>query len=140
MPDGWRSRYLAPAYALMISFVIVFLVGFAVDSSQPREGTPNQQTTSGSAPKIRFAASGTNAALGELSSVTVHLFGQAPRQSTVDKDGNLNGPTPDQPFTICVELPPGWSAKDARKPENSRYTCWGPFEPGERAELRLSKR
>jgi hypothetical protein len=130
---------MAPVYALMISFVIVLLVGFAVHRSQPGEAISNTPAASGqSVKKIQFRASGTNVSLAKLSGTKVELFSEVHRTATMDQSGKLSEPDPDKPFTICLDLPPGWSAKNAQKPDESRYTCWGPFNPGDDATLTLS--
>ncbi len=141
MADWWRNRYMAPVYALMISFVIVLLVGFAVHSSQPGQATPNPPPAAPgqSVNKIQFKAAVANVHLVELADTEVELFGEVHRTATMDQNGELSAPAPDKPFVICADLPPGWSAKNAQKSEQSRYTCWGPFNPGSDVTLMLSK-
>ena len=45
MSDGWRSRYMAPAYALVISFVLVLLLGFALHEQETGGTTDPGSTT-----------------------------------------------------------------------------------------------
>lgn len=43
MSDAWRNRYMAPAYALVISFVIVLILGMMLGDRKP--STPGGTTT-----------------------------------------------------------------------------------------------
>jgi len=43
MSDGWRSRYMAPAYALVISFALVLLLGYVL-RGQGTDGTTGPTT------------------------------------------------------------------------------------------------
>ena len=128
MADGWRNRYLAPVYALVISFVIVLVAGLLALPKTSAGEPPNPQPTTAPQANIRFLVSRTNTPATKLNGTTVELFGGDPLTREVNEKGELSLPVPKTRFTICANLPDDWSA-NSRKPSDSTFTCWGPFEP-----------
>lgn len=107
MADGWRNRYMAPFYALAISFVLVLLVGFTLDAPE--------------ASKIKFS--------DDTFPVTGAVVVADDEVTVLDKAADLKSLEIDEQFVVCGQLSNGWSAKKAKKATNSGFVCWGPYQP-----------
>ncbi|TQM78388.1 hypothetical protein FHX81_0654 [Saccharothrix saharensis] len=111
LPDALRSRWLAPVYALVVSFLAVLLLGAVV-------GEPAAPTRS---VDIRFVAHGQDRA--SLDNARVEVFAGTGSALTVNAEGRIDGVPADGPLTICVRLPQGWSAPAPAR-RLGDLTCW----------------
>lgn len=110
MADGWRNRFLAPVYALVISFGFAFILGFALDDLT----------------RIRFVNAGPSGSsqlpeVFEGFQVQVKPIDNESRK--VGRSGELTLPTPDGEIEICTTLPAGWSAKGAEVDKATGVSC-----------------
>ncbi|MFJ6673907.1 hypothetical protein ACIQMJ_22590 [Actinosynnema sp. NPDC091369] len=130
MSDGLRSRWLAPVYALVVSFLAVLLLGAVV-----REPA----APAGRSVDIRFVTNGQDRA--SLDNARVEVFAGTESDLVVNAGGGIDDVPADGALTICVRLPKGWSAP-APAQRLGDYTCWpgvaadGPVElPVTRSEV-----
>lgn len=115
MADGWRNRFWAPVYALGISFLLVFSLGFALDDST----------------WIRFqsaAQSGSSERLEVFRDYNVRVDTYDGKQKLADerlgRSPEFKLRTPDERIKICMVLPADWSAADPKADWNYGQTCW----------------
>ena len=126
MADGWRTRYVAPVYALVISFVVVLLLGMAFATD---DGTNKAAPAT---PTIGFVPAGFPARSAVLVS--------GGRQVPIKDQKALESLKPAAPFQICAVLDPGWTTSNGVKLPKSDFTCWGPFDPDARGDVELKVR
>ena len=140
--DGWRNRYWAPFYALIISFVLVFLLGSLLANNRPAEPAGQPEATSvtraptTTQPTVTFSAKDTTRFPGaEL--VVVHGDEQQPFADL----RHLPELPIDEKYVICAVLYDGWTAIEGIRVPDSEYTCWGPFDPksDKRTVLRVER-
>jgi hypothetical protein len=115
MARAWRNRYLAPFYALAISFVLVLLLGFTLEAPKPPP-PPEPE------PKSSITFSGENNFPVEKASVWL-----GDEKHTVESLAELKELKTSEPVMVCAQLDRKWKAIGA---ENAGIvTCWGPLEP-----------
>lgn len=111
MADGWRNRFMAPVYALVISFGFVVILGAAL----------NDPT------RISFVIAGQSGLPEAFQGFQVRVETVAGKRPLADehvgRSGEFTLPTPDEEIRICTTLPEGWSTKDATLDVASRVSC-----------------
>jgi hypothetical protein len=112
MVDGWRNRFLAPVYALVISFGFAFILGAALDDLT----------------RVRFVIaeqSGSNPLPEEFKNFRVRVkpIDNTKPARKIGRSGEFTLSTPDEEIRICTTLPPGWSAKDATVDKATGVSC-----------------
>ncbi|WP_158845929.1 hypothetical protein [Saccharothrix deserti] len=127
-PDGLRSRWLAPVYALVISFLSVLLLGAVV--SEPATTPP-----AGEEPTVDLQFVTTKDEQGgttpvpvtgpDIAEVTV-LVGRG-SGFEVGADGKVEDVMSGESLTVCAELPREWSAPGTTK--RGEFTCWAERVP-----------
>jgi hypothetical protein len=140
---------MAPVYALIVSFVIVFTAGAVLQELQASVDAPTPTTSkppaSSGPATIRFTLAPpklpnkSTARIADLRGTVVELHGDNGRLdlAELNKDGVLPV-SPTTPFRVCAELPTGWVGTGGVKQPGSPVTCWGPFEPGKNVTLSLT--
>jgi hypothetical protein len=128
MADGWRNRYMAPFYALAISFVLVLLLGVILTNKPEADPKPQAPTTVTVEPEpeessVRFSSTETPFP------VTVAVVWWGNEKKTVKKLADLEKLRPTGPVRVCAVMSRGWVAVRAEKLEDTDYVCWGPLEP-----------
>jgi hypothetical protein len=130
MADGWRNRYMAPFYALAISFVLVLLLGFTLTApgseADPTAATPTVTKTVEPEPvesSLRFSSK------ENPFPATVAIVWWDNERRTVKSADELNKLRPTAPVRVCALMAKGWVALKADKLEKTDYMCWGPLEP-----------
>ncbi|MEV8441126.1 hypothetical protein AB0425_27420 [Actinosynnema sp. NPDC051121] len=118
--SGLRSRWLAPVYALVISFLAVLLLGLVV-----REPTATGPPTR---PKvdIRFVTTGPDRT--QLDNAQVKVLAGSSTDLRVNAGGGVDDVTSGQSLTICARLPKGWTAP-APAERLGDFTCWPKVDP-----------
>ena len=130
MADGWRNRYMAPFYALIISFVLVLLLGLLLETdpstgpAAQQKPTPATQEPATPQPKVIFSAKGAKEFPGSRLTLT-----HGDEEQPFDALDELPELPVDETFGICAVLDEGWTAVGATRAPNSKYSCWGPFDP-----------
>jgi hypothetical protein len=121
---------MAPFYALIISFALVFLLGLLLGNNPPAkpagrpESTPATQAPATTRPEVTFSAKDTRKFPG--TGLVVVQGGE--RQEIADLS-QLPGLSIDEKYVICADLREGWTAVEGIQMPDSEYTCWGPFDP-----------
>src|ERR1700741_2376588 len=116
MAGAWRNRYLAPFYALAISFVLVLLLGFPLEAPKPPP-PPEPE------PKSSITFSGEDNF--PVKKASVWLGGE---KHTVSSLAELEQLKPSEPVMVCAQLDEKkWKAIGAE--DAGIITCWGPLEP-----------
>lgn len=118
MAHGWRNRYMAPFYALAISFLLVLLVGVTLDAPATPQRRPEPP-----APSIRFSSGQDDFPITSA----IVLWGN--EMHTVRTDAQLRALKPTDPVLVCARLDEGWEAVRATELGDTKYWCWGPLEP-----------
>lgn len=111
MVEGWRSRYMAPVYALIFSFLLVFGLGAVLNRS---------------AELVQLVAdTGDPAGLASVTAeVRVHDGATSAGQTFPFE-------VPDGTFDVCLTLPSGWTAGTGQAVARSgTLTCWANLRPG----------
>ncbi len=131
MADGWRNRYMAPFYALAISFVLALLLGFTLDApAEPkRQSRPEPVASS-----IRFASE--KDAFPVESAIV--WFGGKPHP--VASLPELEGLRPTEPVVVCALLQKGFVPVGGEQIGDPRHVCWGPLDaarPGGEITIRI---
>lgn len=112
MPDGWRSRILAPVYALVVAFVLASVLGFVLrpgptpttlDGSDPTQGP---DTGSQASTVIAFVIDGDGDEAG-LRGVRVEIETDTGSADTGRLDGSGRVEVPAAVTKVCAELPDG---------------------------------
>lgn len=119
--SGLRSRWLAPVYALVISFLAVLLLGLVF--REPADTGP----PAGSRVDIRFVTTGPDRA--QLDNAQVEVLVGSSTGLRVSAGGGVDDVTSGKSLTICARLPKGWSAP-APAERLGDYTCWPEVDPG----------
>jgi hypothetical protein len=122
---------MAPFYALIISFAIVLLLGFALEKEPETENEraaekTAQKTTAPAAvtPSVTFSAKGSKNFPGaELTLV------HGDEMETIGDNGTIPAVPLNEKYVLCAVLGDDWTGVDATRAPDSRYTCWGPFDP-----------
>lgn len=128
--DGWRNRYMAPFYALIISFALVLLLGSLLNKDPQAEPVTQPKTTTEqpdptpAQPKITFSAQGATTFPG--SNLTL-IHGD--EQTSFEDFSDLPELPTDEKYAVCAVLNDGWTAVGAMRAPYSEYSCWGPFDP-----------
>jgi hypothetical protein len=139
MADGWRNRYMAPFYALAISFVLVLLLGLTLPGKASTDEPPDPTTPVPTQPKEPDRAKGIvfSEEKFPLTSAVVLWGGETKVVMSLDELEKLR---PTEPVTVCAQMPRGWSAVDVATPDN-KLVCWGPIKPeaDEYVELAVQK-
>ncbi|MGH3930335.1 MAG: hypothetical protein ACRDTF_10205 [Pseudonocardiaceae bacterium] len=115
MTDGWRNRFLAPVYALVISFGFAFVLGVALDDLT----------------RVRFVSAeqgGSSQLPEEFKNFQVQvevkpIDDKNQPSRMVGRSGEFTLSTPDEEIQICTTLPAGWSAKDAKVDKTTGVSC-----------------
>jgi hypothetical protein len=129
MADGWRNRYMAPLYALAISFVLVLLLGFTLDTPGPVKPLTPATVTKTVAPKpvksaLRFSSK------EAPFPVTTATIWWGTHDETVRSLAEFTKLEVTPPVRVCALMANGWVALKAKK-LGKDYVCWGPLEPEE---------
>lgn len=115
MAEGWRNRFMAPVYALVISFGLVFILGAVLDDPTRIQFTIPEQ-------------SGTNEQIKALQNVRVQVKTADDKRELADEQlGRSLGFTllnPHENIRICTTLPPDWSSAAPVEPGTSEESCW----------------
>ncbi|MFI9813768.1 hypothetical protein [Saccharothrix variisporea] len=114
MPEWMRSQFLAPMYALLVSFGVALALGYAMTPStappQPATApalTIRLVTVDNSGDKIPATdLAGTSARVTEAAST---------RTLEVGADGSIVLAPPNGQLTVCVALPEDWTAPGAQR-------------------------
>ncbi|MCE6997164.1 hypothetical protein LZG04_20500 [Saccharothrix sp. S26] len=122
--SGLRGRWLAPVYALAVSFLAVLLLGAVMPE-------PEQPTTV----HLRFVTNGQPAAA--LHDAEVEVLAGADSDLTVNAEGGVDAVTSGRPLRICVHLPAGWKAQGETKPLGD-LTCWERVTPDAEGRVQLA--
>jgi hypothetical protein len=125
--DGWRNRYMAPFYALIISFALVLLLGFSFrEEPGTQNPEPKEKTTvpTATTPATAFSANSSEEFPG--AEVTV-VYGDEKKK--VRDLGAIPTLQLTEKYAVCAKLDDGWAAVDATRAPDSDYSCWGPFDP-----------
>ncbi len=117
MNNGWRSRYLAPVYALVVSFVFVFILGavalddpLRIQFNVPEPEGPNQQIDELSHSSVRVETIDGHKKLTN-------------QQLDVSREFTLLNPH--EKIQICTRLPEGWVADPPEgQGEPQSHSCW----------------
>lgn len=129
MADGWRSRYMAPFYALVISFVLVFLLGLALQEPTGAEERGDDPPTTTVLPRERPEPLGIRfSSTEEFPVVSAIVFWDDTKKVVRDARGLL-ALRPDTAVTVCGQLQRGWAAVGATSTPDNNVVCWGPSEP-----------
>lgn len=118
LPDGLRSRVMAPVYAMVVSFCAVLVLGAVADGGAAADRTFRLVVEEGD-------GSTRPATALHGSPIAVLTGGTA---STVDDRAQLTAGGSDRPLLVCVRLPAGWSAPGTRR-WGDGYSCWE-VQPG----------
>jgi len=118
MAGAWRNRYLAPFYALAISFVLVLLLGFTLEPPEPPPPPVRPDPES----SITFSAA-------DEFPVKSAIVSWGDEQHNVESPAELARLKTNEPVFVCAQLDKGWEAVGADK--LGAITCWGPLEPRE---------
>lgn len=132
MNNGWRSRFVAPVYAAVISFLFVVILGWAVLDDPMRikfmiPGPPNgakQQATKLKVPRVILKTADGSRTLAE---------------EQLGLSGEFTVLNPKMSILICTRLPEGWVSVDPVDPEASmtpEESCWQ--REGEEVEITLN--
>jgi hypothetical protein len=133
MADGWRNRFMAPVYALVISFglVFIFIMGAALNDRTRIQFTIDGQNAPSELPQeVRESRVGV-----EVADDKRQLDGGQLNQS-----GEFTLWTPDEDIRICMKLPQGWSAVDPKVTVVSGTTCWVRDARGDDVKITLDLR
>jgi len=129
--DGWRNRYMAPFYALIISFALVLLLGSVL-----KKDTPTGSATSASTTRPPTTEPPTTQPQGTFSAKDSKGFPGSDLTLVYDDQmkqfrdlGKIPAVPLDEKYAICAVLDDGWTAVDAMRAPDSEYSCWGPFDP-----------
>jgi hypothetical protein len=120
--SGLRSRWLAPVYALAISFLAVLLLGLVVREPAEPEPPPARPKVD-----IRFVTTGQDRV--QLDNTKVKVLAGSSSDLTVHAGGGVDDVTSGESLTICARLPKGWSAP-APAERLGDFTCWPQVDPG----------
>lgn len=127
MADGWRHRYMAPFYALIISFALVLVLGTVLEknTSAGSKATPTAQEPAGdpATAKPKVVVAGADGFPGEELTI-VH----GGTQTLVDDLGDLPPLPTDGKYAICGIVDKGWVAVGAIQVPGSDFSCWGQFD------------
>ena len=150
MPEWMRSQFMAPVYALVISFAAALLLGAAMHGSGAKApGEPTTQVPN--APAVRLVTPQVNRVdkespplipATELRDASVRIYTSSGKDLKVGKNGEVRlEETAKTPVTFCVALPQGWEARTPEPVEPVRgLTCWELAEPAGEIELVVAKR
>lgn len=116
---GLRSRWLAPVYAVVVSFLAVLLLGAVV--REPAPPPPPPRTVD-----LQFVTPGQGRA--PLADARVRVLAGTTSELTVNAEGRVDDVASGRPLTICVRLPQGWTAS-APAHRLGDFTCWPDVDP-----------
>ena len=138
MADGWRSRNMAPVYALVISFLLVLVFGLVLRTEPSAQPEPKETPTTKPVPEEEPADDGWQFRVSQVGNNKI----QAPDQlqafamwddmvtPVVDleqlSDEGVDGDADD--VIVCVKLPAHWSMPKPTKTIGD-YTCTEPLKP-----------
>lgn len=130
VPGAWRSRRLAPVYALVTSLVVAVLLGAVLHEPAP---TPTPSFA------LQFVADEGI----QLSGRQVKVLSRGPVDHLVNAEGRVDGITASTPLTVCLLLPRGWSSPVPTQ-RLGDFVCWPEVDPGGvdaggRVELRVTR-
>lgn len=129
MADGWRNRLMAPVYALVVSFVLVFILGVVLNDPTRIQFTIAGQNASSELPqefrdfKVRVDTGDGKRTLDDKP------LGRAPEFTLL---------IPDKYIRICTTPPNGWVGANAVPGANGEY-CWNRDERGEDVAITLHR-
>jgi hypothetical protein len=144
MNDWARNRFMAPVYALVISFAVSLPLGAALAPSQVKP--PVEQSTETVAPppvavRAEFVTQrddGEFEAVRELPDVAVRVDWSAGGALAVDKDGTFSfTKSAGWPMTICAVLPKQWKPLEPQFNGEDGNTCWKVAEPKNAGPVKL---
>ena len=140
MNDWARNQFMAPVYALVISFAVSLLLGAALVPKQV--GPPAAQSSETTVPargewRANFVTP-VGEAVKELRNLAVRVESDAGQEFEVDENGTFSfGSAVGWPVTICATLPARWKSPDPRYPGADGRTCWKASEPLNSEPVRL---
>ncbi|MGW4112970.1 hypothetical protein ACWEFJ_19030 [Actinosynnema sp. NPDC004786] len=127
---AWRSRRLAPGYALVIAFLVATLIGWLLPEPAPPPVTPRPLD-------LRLVTADQSPAT-ELARVPVTVLGGDGSPLAVDAGARIHITSSGEPITVCVKLPKEWSAPDPAK-QFADFACWPPLHDEQRADLVVAR-
>ena len=146
MPEWMTNRFMAPVYALLISFGTALVLGAAMSPS----GTTTEPETTDPATTltIRLVAQqqaekgmfDDDGPVAELQGVQVHIKRDGvDKNVVVGKDGVATlAPAPGL-LTVCVSLPEGWTGWGPLPGTPPRSPCWNVVPENGAIALRVVK-
>lgn len=129
MPEWITNRFMAPVYALLISFGAALVLGAVMTpDAEPVEPEPDPPA----ALTIRLIAKQPaekglldDVPVTELEGKSVRLYRAASDATlTVGKDGVITAVPGAGPLTACVSLPRGWRGVEAVQGAAPGSSCW----------------
>ena len=130
MPEWITNRFMAPVYALLISFGTALVLG-AVMASDPAPVQP--EPTAPAALTIRLLVKqptekglpDDDVPATELQGSQVRLYrAVSDAKLTVGKDGVITAVPGTGPLTVCVSLPRGWRGSESVQGAAPGSPCW----------------
>jgi hypothetical protein len=130
MPEWITNRFMAPVYALLISFGAALVLGAVMTpGAAPVEPKPTPPAalaihlvTSQAAEK---GMPDNDVPAPELEGRPVRLYRAASDATlTVGKDGVITAVPGTGPLTVCVSLPRGWRGREAAQGTAPGSSCW----------------
>jgi hypothetical protein len=129
MPEWITNRFMAPVYALLISFGTALVLGAAMTPAVTKTTTEPEKTEPTPALTIELVTKRKgmpdNSPVAELQGSAVHVYRAASDEPlTVGKDGKVTLTPSTGSLTVCVSLPPGWTAPEASQRPVPGSPCW----------------
>lgn len=125
---GRRSRWLAPVYGLVISFLSVLLLGVVVSEPAAPTTSTTQPVVDDLSVDVRLVTAATapgsaSAPATELKGAAVKVLAGSAQDLVVGANGEVDDVTSGESLTICVDLPDKWSGEGTAE-RVSGSTCW----------------
>jgi hypothetical protein len=150
MTEWTRSQFMAPVYALVISFGAALLLGAVLtEDSPPTSQNPETTTPPPAAPVVRLvttrddpSGAGSNLVpVTELRDAQVQVYSTSKGNLAVGEKGEVPlGDTAGSAVTICVKLPENWTPRSPKTVDFVQgFTCWKVAEPAGEVQLVVTK-
>ncbi|NUT99196.1 MAG: hypothetical protein HOY78_45050 [Saccharothrix sp.] len=117
MPEWMRSQFMAPMYALLISFGAALALGFAMaPSTTPAQPQPTAPAPSLTIRLVTVDNSGDKIPATDLGGSSARVSEAASaRNLRVGQDGSIALTPTNRQLTVCVVLPEDWTAPGAQQ-------------------------